>query len=138
MVAPQARAWIRQLAGVLENGACGLPEAVVELGWLLLERIDEFDEKIDRLDWKIRKSTREHEETARLMTIPGIGPITALALQAYAPPIESLLRGRDFSTWLGRVPRQPVTEGTPRLRKISKMGQRDLRQHLITGAMADA
>ena len=69
------------------------------------------------------------------MTIPGIGPITALALQAFAPPMESFRRGRDFSAWLGLVPRQHTTGGKPRLGKISKMGQRDLRRLLITGAM---
>ncbi len=78
------------------------------------------------------------EEAARLMTIPGIGPITALALRAFAPPMESLRRGRDFSAWIGLVPRQHTTGGKPRLGKISKMGQRDLRRLLITGAMAVA
>ena len=76
VVAPQGSARIGQLAGVLGDEDCGLPEAVVELGRLLLGRIDELDEKIDGLDGKIRTSAREHEETARLMTIPGIGPVT--------------------------------------------------------------
>ena len=135
MVAPKGRARIVELAAVLKVGACDLPEAVVELGWLLLERIDELDEKIDDLDRKIRTSAKELEETARLMTIPGIGPITALALQAFAPPMESFRRGRDFSAWLGLVPRQHTTGGKPRLGKISKMGQRDLRRLLVSGAM---
>ena len=74
--------------------------------------------------------------TARLMTILGIGPITALALQAFAPPMEGFRRGRDFSAWLGLVPRQHTTGGKPRLGRISKMGQRDLRRLLIMGAMA--
>jgi len=69
------------------------------------------------------------------MTIPGIGPITAMAIQAFAPPVESFRRGRDFSAWLGLVPRQHTTGGKPRLGRISKMGQRDLRRLLITGAM---
>ncbi|MYE95434.1 MAG: IS110 family transposase [Gemmatimonadetes bacterium] len=70
------------------------------------------------------------------MTIPGIGPVTAVALQAFAPPTESFRRGRDFSAWLGLVPRQHTTGGKPRLGGISKMGQRDLRRLLISGAMA--
>ena len=70
------------------------------------------------------------------MTIPGVGPITALAIQAFAPPMESFRRGRDFSTWLGLVPRQHTTGGKPRLGGISKMGQKDLRRLLFTGAMA--
>ena len=70
------------------------------------------------------------------MTIPGIGSISAMAIQAFAPPMESFRRGRDFSAWLGLVPRQNSTGGKPRLGKISKMGQRDVRRLLITGAMA--
>ena len=121
VVAPQGRARIGQLAGVLEDGDCGLPEAVVELGSLLLGRIDELDEKIDGLDRKIRTSARENEETARL---------------AFAPPMERFRRGRDFSAWLGLVPRQHTTGGKPRLGRISKMGQKDLRRLLVTGAMS--
>ena len=70
------------------------------------------------------------------MTIPGIGSISAMAIQAFAPPMESFRHGRDFSAWLGLVPRQNSTGGKPRLGKISKMGQRDVRRLLITGAMA--
>ena len=136
VVAPQGRARIGQLAGVLEDRDSGLPEAVVELGRLLLGRIGELDEKIDGLDRKILTSAREHEETVRLMTIPGIGPVTAMALQAFAPPMESFRRGRDFSAWLGLVPRQHTTGGKPRLGRISKMGQKDLRRLLVTGAMS--
>ena len=136
VVAPQGRARIRQLVGVLEDGDCGLPEAVVELGRLLLGRIDELDEKINGLDRELRTSARENEETARLMTIPGVGPITALAIQAFGPPMESFRRGRDFSAWVGLVPRQHTTGGKPRLGRISRMGQRDLGRLLVTGAMA--
>ncbi len=115
VVAPQGRARIGQLAQVLEDGECALPEAVVELGKLLLGQIDELDEKIEGLDTKLRASAREDDETARLMTIPGIGPITAMALQAFAPPMESFRRGRDFSAWLGLVPRQHTTGGKPKM-----------------------
>ena len=136
VVAPQGRAKITQLVGVLEDEDSALPEAVVELGRLLLERIDDLDERIDGLDRRLRASARENEETARLMTIPGVGPITALAIQAFASPMESFRRGRDFSAWLGLVPRQHTTGGKPRLGRISKMGQRDLGRLLATGAMA--
>ena len=136
VVAPQGRARIGQLAGVIEDGDCGLPEAVVELGSVLLGRIEELDEKIGGLDRKIRTSALECDETVRLMTIPGIGPVTAMAIRAFAPPMESFRRGRDFSAWLGLVPRQHTTGGKPRLGRISKMGQRDLRRLLVMGAMA--
>ena len=48
-------------------------------------------------------------ETARLMSIPGIGPVGAMAFQAFAPPPEGFRRGRDFAAWLGPVPRQHGT-----------------------------
>jgi len=88
------------------------------------------------LDREIRAAARQDEEVGRLMAVPGIGPITAMAVQAFAPPMETFRRGRDFAAWLGLVPRQHTTGGKPRLGKISKMGQRDLRRLLITGAMA--
>ncbi len=135
VVAPKGRARIWQLAAVLEDGDCGLPEAVVELGRLLFGRIEELDEKIDGLDRELLAGSREDAETARLMTIPGVGPVTAMAIQAFAPPMESFRRGRDFSAWLGLVPRQHTTGGKPRLGRISKMGQRDLRRLLVSGAM---
>ncbi len=136
VVAPQGAARIERLAGALDDGDSGLPEAVVELGGLLFERIHELDERIDGLSVELRAAAREDEEAARLMTIPGIGPVTALAIQAFAPPMESFRRGRHFSAWLGLVPKQHTTGGKPRLGRISKMGQRDLRRLLISGAMA--
>jgi len=69
-------------------------------------------EKIAGLDGEIRAAARQDDEGRRLMTVPGIGPITAMAVQAFAPPRETFRRARDFAAWLG---------------KISKRGQRDLR-----------
>ena len=85
--------------------------------------------------FQLHASAREDEEARRLMSIPGIGPICAMAIQAFAPPVESFRRGRDFSAWLGLVPRQHSTGGKARLGRISKMGQRDVRWLLIIGAM---
>ena len=136
MVAPQGRAHVGRLASALEDTATALPEPVRELGGLLLEQIARLDTKIGELEKELCASARQDEEAARLMTIPGVGPITAMALQAFAPPMESFRCGRDFSAWLGLVPRQHTTGGKPRLGKISKMGQRDLRRLSITGSMA--
>ena len=61
---------------------------VAPLRRLLLERIDDLDEKIDGLDRRLRASARENEEAVCLMTIPGIGPITSMAIEAFAPPME--------------------------------------------------
>ena len=103
---------------------------------LLVRQLAELDEKIGDLKQELRERAREDEQTVRLMSVPGIGPLCAMAIQAFAPPLESFRRGRDFSAWLGLVPRQNSTGGKPKLGKISKMGQRDLRRLLVVGAMA--
>lgn len=66
--------------------------------------------------------------------MPGIGPINAAAFLAFAPPMESFRRGRDFAAWLGLVPRQLSTGGKAKLGRLSKAGQSDLRRLLICGA----
>lgn len=68
--------------------------------------------------------------------MPGIGPVTAAAIEAFSPPMATFRRGRDFAAWLGLVPRQHSTGGKPRLGRVSKMGQRDIRRLLIIGAMS--
>ena len=136
VIAPQGPAHVKRLEAALMDPSSGLPEPVRELGDLLLGQVSDLDAKIYDLEKELRVCARQDEEAARLMTIPGIGPITAMAVQAFAPPMESFRRGRDFAAWLGLVPRQHTTGGKPRLGKVSKMGQRDLRRLLITGAMS--
>lgn len=70
------------------------------------------------------------------MTIPGVGPITAAAILAFAPDPATFRRERDFSAWMGLTPRQHSSGGKDRLGRTSKMGHRDLRRLLIIGAMA--
>ena len=136
VIAPQGVAHVRRLASAVEDAGSPLPAPVRELGTLLLEQIAALDAKIAGLERELHTCARQDEGAARLMTIPGIGHITAMAIQAFAPPMESFRRGRDFSAWLGLVPRQHSTGGKPRLGNISKMGQRDLRRLLIIGALA--
>ena len=136
IVAPKGRVHVGRLARALGDPAAGLPETVRELGGLLLERIAGLDREIAEQEKKLRMAARQDAEAVRAMTVPGVGPITAPALQALAPPLASFRRGRDFSAWLGLVPRQHTTAGKPRLGKISKMGQRDLRRLLVVGAMS--
>ena len=72
----------------------------------------------------------------RLRRMPGIGPVTAMAIETFAPAMANFRRGRDFAAWLGLVPRQHSTGGKQRLGRTSKMGQRDIRRLLIVGAMS--
>jgi len=136
VVAPQGPVGLTRLAIAVRGAESGLPVAVRELGEVYLEEVACLNEKIVELERRLRARARDDEEARRLMSIPGVGPITASAIQAFAPPMENFRRGRDFSAWLGLVPRQRSTGGKARLGRISKMGQRDVRRLLITGAMS--
>ena len=136
MIAPKGPVHVRRLALAIADPETRLPATVRELGGLLLEQIAELDRKIAERNKELYAAVRQDEEAVRAMTVPGVGPISALAIQALAPPLASFRRGRDFSAWLGLVPRQHSTAGKPRLGKISKMGQRDLRRLLVVGAMS--
>ena len=136
IVAPKGRVHVGRLALAIGDASTDLPETVRELGGLLLGQIAGLDEKIAGLEKAVHAEAKQDEDAVRLMSVPGIGPVIALAIQAFAPPMEGFERGRDFSAWLGLVPRQHTTGGKPRLGRISKMGQRDLRRLLVVGAMS--
>ena len=136
VVAPRGTAYVAQLAEAVEGADSQLPEAVRALGAVLLRRFVDLDTQIAKLEQQLQAQAREDEQTVRLMSIPGVGPLSAMAIQAFAPPMASFRRGRDFAAWLGLVPRQHSTGGKPKLGRISKMGQRDLRRLLVVGAMA--
>lgn len=103
---------------------------------VLADTIAALDGRVAQLDAEIARRAREDETARRLMTMPGIGPVTAVAIAAIAPPADIFRRGRDFAAWLGLTPLQKSTGGKQRLGRVSKMGERSLRRLLIIGASA--
>jgi transposase len=79
---------------------------------------------------------RASEVSRRLATVPGIGTLIAAVLTATVPDPCAFSGGREFAAWIGLVPRQDSTGGKPKLGRISKMGNRDLRRLLVVGAHA--
>ena len=136
VVAREGLAHLKRLADAIADEASHLPAAVRALGGLLLDQIQMLGTKIEALDRQLRAAAGQAEATRRLQTMPGVGPITAVAVETFAPPMTTFRRGRDFAAWLGLVPLQRSTGGKQRLGKVSKMGQRDIRRLLIIGAMA--
>lgn len=83
------------------------------------------------------KAIAAHDETARrLMSVPGIGEITATAILSSIGNPKDFRRGRDLAAWIGLVPRQHSTGGQTRLLGISKRGNPYLRRLLVHGARA--
>ena len=136
IVAPQGLAKLTVLTQAIEDTEQSLPILVIELARIYLDQIDRLSDKIAVLEKAAAHEAKRGAMTRRLQTMPGVGPITAMAIETFAPPMEVFKRGRDFAAWLGLVPRQHSTGGKQILGKTSKMGQRDIRRLLIVGAMA--
>jgi len=118
-----------------EEMASSLPEAARAMLRLMLDLLAGLKGKIADLDREIARRAREDEVARRLMSIPGIGPITATTIAALAPPAETF-KGRDFAAWLGLTPLQRSTGGKRKLGATSKMGERTLRRLIIIDSSA--
>jgi transposase len=127
-----------RLIVVVEDPTSDLPATARAALRLLVDDLRALDERIGLLDQAIVRRAKENPVARRLMTIPGIGAVTATALAVLAPPAANFKRGRDFAAWIGLTPLQESTGGKQRLGRTSKMGERTLRRLLIIGASAVA
>lgn len=100
----------------------------------LYEEFVALDTRIDSYDKKITAIAKSHPECVRLMTIPGVGPITASAVIAAVGDMSTFKNSRAFAAWLGLVPRQVSTGGKTTLAGISKRGDGYIRKLLVHGA----
>ena len=96
---------------------------------MLKAQILEFDRQI--MAWH-----RSNAISKRLDDIPGVGPALATALVASVADPTAFRSGRDFSAWIGLVPKQHSSGGKDKLGSISKQGDRYLRSLFTTGALA--
>lgn len=136
-IVPKGPSHIALLSDMLEGEmGSSLPEAARPMFRTMLDLLGQLNAKIGELDKEIARRAREDTVARRLMTIPGVGPITATAIAALAPPAETFAKGRDFAAWLGLAPRQISTGGKQKLGSITKMGERTLRRLLIIGCSA--
>jgi transposase len=135
-VVPQGIRQIKRIEEILDASNSDLPDLLREECRDLLEQIAEKTVRINARTDKIKTLAAEADTARRLQTVPGVGPLTALAFEAFAPPMGSFKCGRDFAAWLGLVPRQFSSGGKERLGRVSKAGQADLRRLLIIGAMS--
>ena len=125
-----------ELPGILEDAENGLNHTSRALINNLSEHLKELDEHIHGYDEQVREIASTNEDCQRIMTIPGIGPLTATAIQTAMGDPKNFVSGRHFAAWLGLVPRQCSTGGKSRLLGISKRGNTYLRTLLIHGGRA--
>ena len=72
-----------------------------------------LDERVEEVSTEIEMLARKEAPCQRLMTVPGIGPLISSATVATIGAGHLFSKGRDFSAWLGIVPKQLSTRGAP-------------------------
>ena len=136
VIAPQGPRYARELAELIEACDETIPFEVCEALVPLVVQLRNLDEAIARLDRIIAKLAQKDEAARRLMSIPGFGPITASAMAATIQDTSSFAGPREFAAFLGLTPKQNSSGRKPKFRRISKMGNRNLRKLLVVGAHA--
>ncbi len=112
----------------IEQGA--VPELLVEL----LAEIEQLAAHAKGIENRLKRLTRHMPEAQHLMTVPGIGTLTATALVAFVGDVRRFGSCRSFAAYLGLTPREHSSGSVRRLGRITKRGNTYLRMLLVHGA----
>lgn len=126
----------RRLPEILEDAQSALPMLTRHLLAELKAEHDQLVERIERLEQQLAVWHANDPVSQRLITIPGIGLLTATALAATVGDGHDFRNGRQLAAYLGLVPRQASSGGKQWLLGISKRGDTYLRSLIIHGARA--
>jgi transposase len=137
IVAPVGRRGVEQLLQVVADTADRrLPEVARACLVALGSQLQALKAKLLEFDRCIIAWHRSNATSKRLDAIPGVGPALATALVASIADPAAFRSGRDFSAWIGLVPKQNSSGGKDKLGSISKQGDRYLRSLFTAGALA--
>jgi transposase len=137
IVAPVGRKGVEELLNVVADPADNrVPEVARVCLAALGAQLHRFKEQILEFDRMIMVWHRSNETSKRLDECPGVGPMLATALVASVADPKAFRSGRNFSAWIGLVPKQHSSGGKQRLGSISKQGDRYLRSLFVAGALA--
>src|ERR1700751_900227 len=104
----------------------------------LLELLDRVNPTIEELTIAVEREVKKRPEAMRLMTHPGVGPLTALAYVLIIGTPTRFQRGKQIGTYVGMIPCEDSSGGKQRLWHISKQGNSLLRFLLVEAAQAAA
>lgn len=135
-VFPQGMRSLNRMTSLVEDKTADLQRLIREECLDLLAQIAEKTVRIIERTTKLKTLSTESDKARRLQTMPGVGPLTAVAVEAFAPDMAQFKTGRNFAAWLGLVPKQHSSGGKERLGRMTKAGQADIRRLLIIGAMS--
>jgi len=137
IVAPVGRNGVEQLLGIVADpNDKRLPEVARVCIAALGTQLRVLKAQVLNFDRQIMAWHRSNETSKRLDEIPGVGPVLATALVASVADPKAFRSGRDFSAWIGLVPKQYSSGGKDKLGSISKQGDRYLRGLFTAGALA--
>jgi transposase len=100
----------------------------------LLDLLDQLTPKIQELTLGLEEEVEKRPVTRRLMTHPGVGPLTALAYELVIGTPERFHCGKQIASYLGLVPEEKSSGERRRLGHISKQGNVLLRFLLVEAA----
>jgi len=135
-VFPVGMRYLDRMTALVDDDTSDLPALIREECQDLLAQIAEKTARITERTAKLKALASQSDRARRLQTMPGVGPLTAIAVQAFGPDMAHFKTGRNFAAWLGLVPRQHSSGGKERLGRMTKAGQADIRRLLIIGAMS--
>ena len=137
IVAPVGRKGVEELLDVVADPSDKrVPEIARVCLAALGAQLGRLKEQILGFDRVIMAWHRSNDASRRLDAIPGVGPMLATALVASVADPKVFRSGRNFSAWIGLVPKQHSSGGKDRLGGISKQGDRYLRSLFMAGALA--
>lgn len=136
IAAARGKAGIDALVALIDAENAPIPALARPALKMLTDQMSECATRADALEKEIIAWHKGNEVSSNLATIPGVGPITASAIVATMPDVSGFECGRQFAAWLGLVPRQSSSGGKDRLGRITKAGDRYIRQLLVLGATA--
>jgi transposase len=126
----------RTLAELSDRGVSEFSAMFLDLLARLHQQLKRVQQEITELDRQIKVIAGSDERAKRIQKIEGVGPMTATAILAAVPDARAFRNARQFSAWLGLVPRQRSSGSREQLLGISKRGDGYIRTLLIHGARA--
>ena len=137
IVAPVGRRGVEELLNVVADASDErLPEVARACLAALGDQLRVLKAQVLKFDRMITVWHQSNEMSKRLDELPGVGPALATALVASVADPKAFRSGRNFSAWIGLVPKQSSSGGKQRLGSISKQGDRYLRSLFTAGALA--
>lgn len=124
----------RELPDILEDGENGVSPRMRQLIATLYHHWQSLEALIAEQTHEIEVIAKRSDDCRRLVTVPGIGPLSATALVAAVGNGAMFSKGRELAAWLGLVPQQHSTGGKSKLLGIGKRGNRYVRMLFIHGA----